>query len=458
MKVIELKITLKGIKPLIWRRIKISSQASLLDLHYVIQRTFGWTNSHLFMMEIGSMRFVNPPDWEEDAYRYQSAEIATLKDFIPKLVPKGGKFSYEYDMGDGWQHEIVVENIEDTQKAHFGAICVSGERACPPEDVGSTPGYYELLEDIQDPTSDRYKQVIGWLGYAYDPEVFDLKMVNQSIRDYFKSTQLSQDTYWVKNLPLYNPRFDFTSGWLFLLSTGHRQCAESLAFRRDMVTLLTYLRDNKVKGTKATGNFPRKDIRALAAVFVNPPELDLRIGDRVYQLRTEDEVPELIFLHNFANAAGLILGGENMLWSLTSLGDMFLTRTPEEQAWFLTKFWFYQFNWEFSYQYVDIELNVEFYLFQRLVLEVLLNYPTGKPVEIERVLKDIDKAAPDWISVSGNDKYYRYRYFLNVVVKPLEKLGFFETIKDQDEYLKSYYTYTHIIMTDYGKTLLKYFK
>lgn len=462
MKTIDFKVSLKHIKPPIWRRIRMNSGASLLDLHYVIQHAFGWTNSHLFIFKIGSMEFVHPPHWEEDAYKYQSAELATLDELIPKAISTGNKFSYDYDMGDNWQHEILIEAIDDTSKPFQGAICLAGARACPPEDVGSLPGYFQLLEDLQQSSSERYGHFQRWLGYIFDPEAFDLDEVNQYLQDYFKSTQLSDDSLWCKDLPLHHPSIDFVSGWLTKLSPEDRKYAQDLAFRKDVVHLLTYVRDHKVKGTKATGNFPLKDIRAIVAGFVNPVVLDQRIGDRVYQLRTEDEVFELLFMHKFLNTGGLILGGENMVWGLTCLGDKFLQNEPEEQAWFLTKVWYYQFNWEFCYRFYDIELDTDFFSFQSHLLKLFESYPIGKPMEVDQFVTDLDRTMPGWIRLSriGNFIQQTKRHFLlAIVIKPFEKFGLIEVVKTKDDdfdFDLDFY-YTHIIMTNYGKRLMKFF-
>lgn len=406
------------------------------------------------------MQFVNSDHWEEDAYRFQSAELASLEDFIPKLLEKGEKFSYVYDMGDHWEHEILVENIEDSLKDFFGAVCLDGEGACPPEDVGGPPGYYEFVEAIQDPTSEKHHRYNQWLGYAYDPGAFDLHQTNQFIQDHFYVVQLSQDTYWSRKLPLYHPHVDFVSRWINQLTPAHRQYAQDLAFRSDMVNLLTYLRDHKVRGTKASGNFPRKDIRAIAGRFAEPPILDQKIGDRIYKLQTEDEVPDLLFIHIFANIAGLIMGGENLLWRVTQLGKMFLGRTPAEQAWFLIKVWFYQFNWEYCYPFEDVQLNKDLLSFQIKLLNILLGYPTGKPVGIDKLIHDIDRALPGWNLIHGHisDINSALKYFLlSIVVEPFEKLGLFEVIKESEELDPTFVIYTDIIITDYGKSLMRNF-
>jgi hypothetical protein len=459
-----LRIVLKDIHPPIWRQVRISSKVNLLDLHYVIQHAFGWTDSHLFIFRIASMEFVNPIDWEDDAYKFQSATLATLEDLIPKMIPIGGMFSYVYDLGDSWEHEILVEGIDYKGSSFSDAICLAGQGACPPEDVGGLPGYTQLLEYLQYPGTEGYQNTVDWLGYVYDPQSFDsVDDINQSIRDYFKTTQLQDDSPWAKSLPLHKPSFDFVSGWVNHLSPEDRRYAESLAFRQDVVSLLNYLRDNKVRGTKATGNFPRKDIRAIAALFVEPISLDRRFADQVYELRTEDEVPDLIFIHHFVNAAGLILGGENMLWELTSLGEKFLANPPEAQAWYLTKYWFYEFNWEFSYPFFDAEIGEDYFRFQRHLIKLLTSYPTGKQIEIKKVIQDLDHAYPGWIHVEKSRDYAastKYRFFIDVVVKQFGKFGVFEVIKTRDEEIDFdfYFYYTHITMTEYGKTLLMYLR
>ncbi len=458
MKMITLKITLKDIQPPIWRRIRISSQASLLDLHYVIQHAFGWTNSHLFMVKIGSMEFVDSPVWEEDASRYQSADLAVLDGFIPKLVPKGSTFTYVYDFGDYWVHEIVVEEINHSPKDMLGVVCLDGGRACPPEDVGSVPGYYQLIESLQDPDSEEFIENLQWLGYVYDPEVFDLDSTNRFLSDYYEASRLSEDTIWARDIPIHQPSVDFTDAWTD--KTEHHDYAKGVAFRQDVVTLLTYLNTHKVRGTKATGNFPLKDIRGITAGFVNPPILDQQIGDRVYKLRTEDEVLDLLFIHHFVNLAGLIIGGENSLWRVTHLGDLFMDSTLLEQVWFLTKSWFYQFDWDNCYPFGDVYLNDHLYIFQRHLLNVLLGYPIGKPVEINKVLDDLDERSPGWLSVYDHYDMVEFRsqnYIKRIVVEPFEKLGLFEVVKKESDRFKGSFDFTHIIMTGYGKTLLRCF-
>lgn len=115
--------------------------------------------------------------------------------------------------------------------------------------------------------------------------------------------------------------------------------------RRDMVTLLTYVRDERVVGTKSTGNMPLKHIREVTARFVEPPELDQRIGDHVYPLRTEFEVRPLYYLHVLAEVGDLLEAPAGRRWHLTPVGEDWLSASPLEQTLQLLLRWWFRVNW-----------------------------------------------------------------------------------------------------------------
>lgn len=121
--------------------------------------------------------------------------------------------------------------------------------------------------------------------------------------------------------------------------------AEAASVRRDMVTLLTYVRDNKVVGTQQTGNMPLKNIRELVACFTVPPQLESRIGDWVHKVRSEDEVWPLFFLHVTAMVGGLLKTPRGRLWTITAEGKRFLVADAATQAAFLLVTWWYRVNW-----------------------------------------------------------------------------------------------------------------
>ena len=97
---ITFEISLEYIEPEIYRRVLVPPNFSLLELHKIIQISFGWEDRHPFVFEVGEMRFINPIDWEEDAYRYQDASKGILSELVPNIVPIKSKFIYIYDSGD----------------------------------------------------------------------------------------------------------------------------------------------------------------------------------------------------------------------------------------------------------------------------------------------------------------------------------------------------------------------
>jgi hypothetical protein len=162
----------------------------------------------------------------------------------------------------------------------------------------------------------------------------------------------------------------------------HQQIAEALPVRRDMVTLLTYVRDHKVTGTSSTGNFPRKHIRAMTAQFVHPPTLDTTIGDRVYKLRTEFDIWPLYFLHILAIVAGLLSGGPSRRMKLTPEGETFLKAGPLVQVWSLLFTWWKATNWLVAFPFEGIgEYTPPD--FEEITLEHLLDLPAETRIEFE---------------------------------------------------------------------------
>ncbi len=127
--------------------------------------------------------------------------------------------------------------------------------------------------------------------------------------------------------------------------------AQELPLRQDMVTLLTFVRDNKVVGTQSTGNMPLKAVREVTARFVNPPQLDTTIGDHTYRLRSEEDVWPLYFLHILAEVGDLLAIARARRWRLTPVGERFLDEDPLLQVKFLLVVWWYQVNWLVAYPF-----------------------------------------------------------------------------------------------------------
>lgn len=138
------------------------------------------------------------------------------------------------------------------------------------------------------------------------------------------------------------------------MSDDQMPLVEALPLRCDVVTLLTYLRDNRITGTQSLGNLPRKAVREVTARFVHPPEVDRQIGDRIYRLRSEDDVWPLYFLHTLAEVGELLQGGRSRRIRLTPDGEKFLAADPLDQVFYLFVIWWERVNWLIAYPYAGM--------------------------------------------------------------------------------------------------------
>jgi hypothetical protein len=147
--VFQLKVSLEGIAPTIWRRLQVPGSGTLGWLHAVIQVVMGWTNSHLHQFVVGK-RLYSAPSFDLDEFEDSPRVLKEDTTAIMEVVPRAKRtFAYEYDLGDSWDHRITVEKILDPDPTAAGvAQCLDGERACPPEDCGGVWGYADLLEII----------------------------------------------------------------------------------------------------------------------------------------------------------------------------------------------------------------------------------------------------------------------------------------------------------------------
>jgi hypothetical protein len=178
----QIKITLKDCKPPVWRRLLISSETTLPKLHNIIQAAMGWYDSHLHAFEIYDEHYSAPSPY--DPYHLQEMDMkSTNRVKLNKLITaEGEKFRYDYDFGDDWQHEILLEKILPADPQQKLPVCLTGKRACPPEDVGGVWGYEGFLEAIADPSHPEHAMYVEWMGDDFDPEAFDLDQVNERLK------------------------------------------------------------------------------------------------------------------------------------------------------------------------------------------------------------------------------------------------------------------------------------
>jgi hypothetical protein len=168
---------------------------------------------------------------------------------------EGFRFRYEYDFGDSWSHVLLVEKIRPADPGVGHPLCLKGKRACPPEDVGGAWGYGAFLEALRDPGHSEHEGYLEWVGREFDPEAFYLDEVNDALRQMGPGRSTAALSPWPTEY-LETDFFASPSAWLQRFPDAEQVTAEKLPLRRDMITLLTYLRANRVTGTQATGNLP----------------------------------------------------------------------------------------------------------------------------------------------------------------------------------------------------------
>ena len=175
---LQMKITLRYVSPPIWRRVVVPDNITLGDLHYVMQIAMGWHNCHLHAFRVGGVEYTAPMPDEDPGFGggppAQHEDDVLLSQIVRR---KGQQFTYEYDFGDTWLHEVRIEKITPAKEAHPRPVCLDGKRACPPEDCGGVPGYVQVLHVLRSATTPDERDFREWIG-AYDPERFDVAYVD----------------------------------------------------------------------------------------------------------------------------------------------------------------------------------------------------------------------------------------------------------------------------------------
>jgi len=182
----QFRISLSHIEPIIWRRIQVPANYTFWDLHVAIQDSMGWLDYHLHEFRIkaplnNEIVSIGIPDDEFGEFEVMPGWEVPITAY---LAEPGQAIEYEYDFGDSWVHEIMFEATLIKEKGSKYPKCLGGERACPPEDCGSAPGYYQLLEILRNPEHPEYEDTISWLKghaknyYPYKPDEFNPEAVH----------------------------------------------------------------------------------------------------------------------------------------------------------------------------------------------------------------------------------------------------------------------------------------
>jgi hypothetical protein len=173
--VLQVRITLRDVDdPPVWRQVLIPGAYPMSRVHQVIQVAMGWADSHLHAFQIGKISYGPDPDGElgyADETKVRLADVARVR----------ARIGYEYDFGDGWEHDLIVEARVVAEDGKIYPACIAGEGACPPEDSGGACGFADLKEILAGPPTDERYEMQAWAGEDYDPGRFDLAAANAAV-------------------------------------------------------------------------------------------------------------------------------------------------------------------------------------------------------------------------------------------------------------------------------------
>ena len=174
----QIKVSLVGTKPPIWRRLLVHNTITLGDLHFALQGAMGWMNCHLHQFEKDGVIYGMADDEFDAGFEVEDEAKVKLSKL---LIREKDRLAYEYDFGDGWRHNIVLEKILPFSQDAALAECIKGKRACPPEDCGGVWGYESLQEVLNDPDHSEYDDMLAWVGEGFDAEHFNVSEANNNI-------------------------------------------------------------------------------------------------------------------------------------------------------------------------------------------------------------------------------------------------------------------------------------
>ena len=189
--VLQFRIFLHGVQPLVWRRIRVPSDFTLARLHRVIQAVMDWQDYHLHEFTIaGRVYSVPDPDYDGDREVVDDRTVR-LRDLS---LSAGDHLEYLYDFGDNWQHALELEEVLQGDADDIGPLCLEGECSTPPEDVGGISGYEEFLEALSDPDHEEHDHMVSWVGQPFDPGRFSVEAANVRLRKKFRPRKTTQET------------------------------------------------------------------------------------------------------------------------------------------------------------------------------------------------------------------------------------------------------------------------
>lgn len=179
---VQLEIVLKYSKPSVWRKVVVRSDVSFYKLHWIIQFTMGWENSHLFEFNAEKYR-IGEADEEFKDFGYAQDDVIDCKKITLKEVldTEITELDYLYDFGDSWEHQIKVERVFPLEEDKYYPYCTEAKWDCPPEDCGGIPGFQHLLEVMKNKKHPEHRALKNWMGGLYKQLPADLEAINEDL-------------------------------------------------------------------------------------------------------------------------------------------------------------------------------------------------------------------------------------------------------------------------------------
>ncbi len=201
----KLKIALQDLPHKCERTLLVPENCTMLQLHFIIQESFGWLNAHLFEFSDAkgraTMRVGIPDDFDDfgGPEKMEAHEVLLKNSF---LFENGAKpFWYNYDFGDDWWHKISFLKLTQKEIDAFTGIpyCMDAVGKCPPEDVGGPWGYANFLEVIKNKKHPEHKELREWYGLepgeVYAENEVSIEKINQYLEDLFNSENWESNEY-----------------------------------------------------------------------------------------------------------------------------------------------------------------------------------------------------------------------------------------------------------------------
>jgi hypothetical protein len=178
MTTLTFHLHLIGTEPLVTRTFKVSAKTTMYELHHIIQVVMGWTNSHLYQLNVGEEVIADTRLVDDELGPVTDVKVVMVTQVFSHV---GNTVRYEYDFGDGWMHHLELVEIPTHPIDEVLPQIIGGENACPPEDCGGTYGYKELKEILMNPKHPEYISSKIWVGSKFDPMVCELNTIQQKL-------------------------------------------------------------------------------------------------------------------------------------------------------------------------------------------------------------------------------------------------------------------------------------